>query len=189
VFEYLNNLEFYMHPGSSFLNTIAAQTALQLETFMPRQLLWVDDDADFLDLAQDAIEWSSNCEVTTIKDPYQVGRVASDKAFDLIVVDWNMPDLNGFDALRRVQHQINFDQLAPETWFERKTPVIVATVFEKIAVEKEQLLQSSFQYLGLVDKRQSLHNIIRDISTIYNQNERKTHSISRETRRGSNFFS
>ena len=189
MYEYLNNLELYIHPEGSFLNTIAAQAALRLETLLPRQLLWIDDDSDFLDLAQNAIELSSNCEVTTIIDPYQAGRVASAKAFDLIVVDWNMPELNGFNALRRVQRQLDFDQLSPETWFERKTPVIVATVHEKMVVEKERLPQGCFQYLGVVDKRQALHSIVRDISTLYNRNEKNTRAINREIRRGPNFFS
>ena len=81
-------------------------------------ILVVDDDMGNLKtMIQYLKETRENYEVLGITDPQLVFKVSQEKALDLVITDWNMPQLSGLDLIR------NFKERHPY----KKLPFIIVT--------------------------------------------------------------
>jgi two-component system OmpR family response regulator len=70
----------------------------------PARILVVDDEATLTDLLQMALRYEG-CEVRTAATGHAAVRTAKDFRPDAIVLDVMLPDLDGFEVLRRVRGQ------------------------------------------------------------------------------------
>jgi two-component system, OmpR family, response regulator len=70
----------------------------------PVRILVVDDEATLTDLLQMALRYEG-CEVRTAANGHTAIRTAKEFQPDAIVLDVMLPDLDGFDVLRRVRRQ------------------------------------------------------------------------------------
>jgi two-component system, OmpR family, response regulator len=70
----------------------------------PARILVVDDEATLTDLLQMALRYEG-CEVRTAATGHAAVRTAKDFQPDAIVLDVMLPDLDGFEVLRRVRGQ------------------------------------------------------------------------------------
>jgi two-component system OmpR family response regulator len=68
----------------------------------PAHLLVVDDEEVLLDLLRDALRFAGY-EVATAATGFDALREAKRHAVDLVVLDVNLPDLDGFDVCRRLR--------------------------------------------------------------------------------------
>ena len=66
-------------------------------------VLVVDDEAPFLDLCRLYLERSGRFTVTTMVSPKQALRILGDRAFDAIVSDYLMPEMNGIEFLSHIR--------------------------------------------------------------------------------------
>jgi len=66
------------------------------------RILIVDDEAALLDLLRDALRFAGY-EVTTAMSGFAALDQAKTAQFDLVVLDVNLPDLDGFDVCRRLR--------------------------------------------------------------------------------------
>ncbi len=66
------------------------------------RILIVDDEAALLDLLRDALRFAGY-EVATAMTGFAALDQAKTAAFDLVVLDVNLPDLDGFDVCRRIR--------------------------------------------------------------------------------------
>jgi two-component system OmpR family response regulator len=66
------------------------------------QLLVVDDEEALLDLLGDALRFAGY-EVRTARSGFEALRTASDDRPDLMVLDVNLPDLDGFEVCQRLR--------------------------------------------------------------------------------------
>jgi two-component system OmpR family response regulator len=65
-------------------------------------LLVVDDEEVLLDLLRDALKFAGY-EVATAATGFDALRAARKESFDLVVLDVNLPDLEGFDVCKRLR--------------------------------------------------------------------------------------
>lgn len=75
---------------------------------MPQRMLVIDDDKTVLDSCR-RIFSTEGFEVITTEAPQEGLRMASEKAFDVILVDWKMPGLDGLDVVQEL------DRRAPDS--------------------------------------------------------------------------
>ena len=69
------------------------------------RLLCVDDDLCFLMLFTAVLEAAGYCVVAT-NDPKKGLELAANMGFDLVILDYDMPEMNGVELARRLkQHQ------------------------------------------------------------------------------------
>lgn len=81
--------------------SVEAGTGSEQET-IPARLLVVDDEEALVDLLGDALRFAGY-EVVTASSGLEALRMASTHSPDLMVLDVNLPDLDGFEVCRRLR--------------------------------------------------------------------------------------
>ncbi len=74
------------------------------------RIVYVDDDKDFLQLTKLFLEELSNGLVTvhSLSNPEQIFSLLDTSNFDIIIADYQMPEMNGLDLLRQLKEK-NYD--------------------------------------------------------------------------------
>jgi DNA-binding response OmpR family regulator len=67
------------------------------------QVLVVDDDREFASLLAEYLEAEGTFAVTLTHDGQSGVKAATSSTFDIIILDVGLPELNGFEALRRIR--------------------------------------------------------------------------------------
>lgn len=138
-----------------------------------RRILFVEDDEAYGQLLALNLERKFGCNVSVAHDAFEAANLMSAHGYDLILTDWQLPEMNGFRSLERAESGLALDPAAPQDWFlQKKIPVIVVTACDSAEVEKERRLKKRFQFLGVVSKGQSAEGVIDQIEMIYGNSPR-----------------
>lgn len=101
---------------------------------MNYQLLWIDDEIELLKAHLLFLE-KKGYEVETATNGYDALERCAEKAFDLILLDENMPGLSGLETLQRIK------SIAPST------PVVMVTKSEEENIMEQAIGQQIADYL------------------------------------------
>ena len=96
----------------------------------PIDVLVVDDDEVLLKTAEDTLE-SMGAKVECAKTGAEAlgmisGRRGEGRSFDVIILDWKMPDMNGIETVRRIRSEID-----------ENVPVLLISAYDRSEVEEE----------------------------------------------------
>jgi CheY-like chemotaxis protein len=78
---------------------MAVAEAVKSYKSAPPRVLVVDDEVDLIELVGDALEHNINCFLTTATSVAQAAEILERQPIDLLVVDLNLPDGNGFSLI------------------------------------------------------------------------------------------
>jgi len=67
------------------------------------KILLVDDDRDMCESLSDVLTLDSNYNVSYTTDPLQALEMVKKGNFDLIIIDYKMPQMNGVELLKRIK--------------------------------------------------------------------------------------
>ena len=67
------------------------------------KILLVDDDRDMCESLSDVLTLDSNYNVSYTTDPLQALEMVKKGDFDLIIIDYKMPQMNGVELLKRIK--------------------------------------------------------------------------------------
>ena len=95
---------------------------------MPLHILLADDDDSTLMVARLGLR-KAGFEVTTVDEGQAALAAARATVFDALVLDWNMPDLDGIDVCRQL--------MADPSW--SKVPILFLTGASHEGAEQEAL--------------------------------------------------
>lgn len=70
-------------------------------------VLYVDDDPDLLKLGEIFLERSGNMTVTTARGAHEAIPLLRDQTFDVIISDYQMPQMDGIAFLKHLKHEGN----------------------------------------------------------------------------------
>ncbi len=70
-------------------------------------ILLVDDDANILDTAKDILE-EAHYEISTASNGAQANALLDQKAFNVVVVDFQLPDTTGLELARKIRERNDF---------------------------------------------------------------------------------
>ncbi|MGQ9616741.1 MAG: response regulator [Spirochaetota bacterium] len=92
----------------------------ELEEARKKKLLVVDNDPEFLSSASNVIKNISDVEMRTTGSGFDAGMIITEWIPDLILLSFLMPDLDGFDAIKRIKanpklKKISIIALTPKT--------------------------------------------------------------------------
>jgi DNA-binding response OmpR family regulator len=107
-----------------------------MEIRTERNLLMIDDEPYFSELVKDILT-GAHCTITTFSDPHAGLREALMRNdLDLILLDIEMPELNGLEILRQIKKSHN-----------HTVPVMMLTAHAEMAVVTQALNQGAQDYL------------------------------------------
>lgn len=100
-----------------------------------KNVLVADDEPQISEVVRLSLE-RTGCRVKTVSSGRDALRQAEDAAFDLLIIDVAMPDMDGFEAVRLIKQKPGYSEL----------PVIILTGSgdTKIRVAAEQLGVAAF---------------------------------------------
>jgi len=158
-----------MHLGHTFYNDsypVANPILYPWETIFPRvkkqkRVLVVDDDADMVDLLKLMFKDDREIKIFTSQDPYEAMEMMSVQVFDFIILDWNLPHLNGLETLLEVEKGFKFDPNLPLEWDQKKVRVIVLSGNERESCKVTNT--KHFRYSGYINKAKNAVTIASDL--------------------------
>lgn len=87
----------------SFLTQNRMPIPRELEEAKRKKILIVDDDLDFFDVAQKILAKVPDIEVRTSASGFDTGVLVAEWLPDLILLNFIMPDLDGFEVTRKIK--------------------------------------------------------------------------------------
>lgn len=130
--------KFY-HEISALLFHEQHTASIKLEPIFKQQqsILVIDDDVSSQKLLSRTLR-NMNYKVQTTKDGNRGVKLAERVPYDLILVDMNMPGINGIETARKIREQINLNQSTPiiimsaDNLSEYRTEIDAAGINDKV---------------------------------------------------------
>jgi CheY-like chemotaxis protein len=172
-----NDIVDYNFPRKTVLNTPLRKPIddqwikenTQLKSARRKKILLIEDDLDMAQVLAYKLVKECGCNIDFAFDPFEAIDQATENFYDFIILDWNLPDLNGGQTLLRIEKQIHLEPNAPPEWDGKRIPVIVFSSGER----QECPLKESrhFDYLGFISKAQPFQRIIETFSDLFRKRE------------------
>ena len=70
---------------------------------MKKKILLIDDEKDIIDMVKVRLEVGGAYEATTVYSGKEGVKRANSESFDLVITDFNMPDINGDQVLTEIK--------------------------------------------------------------------------------------
>ncbi|HND84456.1 MAG TPA: response regulator [Pseudobdellovibrionaceae bacterium] len=125
------------------------------------KVLVIDDSADSVEMMSRILS-NNGCDITMAFDGEDSEVLLSKKEFDLVIVDWNMPNMNGRETL------IMMDKiLGNQKDSQGKTPSMPVVIYTAEEQENLDLPQCKFlTYVGFINKQQNFTSMSKSCSFI-----------------------
>lgn len=129
------------------------------------RILMIEDDQDLNMLLKGTLQKHFSCKVDTATDPYEAMNCLSGKRYDLIVLDWQLPALNGGETLTEVEKGLSSDKKRTSLPDGKKIPVLI---FSGTPEKECNFTQTAhFTRVGYVSKKKSLNEICTAFSQYF----------------------
>ncbi|MGV8128295.1 MAG: PAS domain S-box protein [Methanolinea sp.] len=157
-------------------------------------ILYVDDEPAFLDIMKISLERSGECSVTTVQNAPDALRTLSERPYDAIISDYQMPEMDGITFLNAVREQFGNIPFILFTGRGREEVVIDAInsgadfYLQKGSDMKAQVAELSTKVRYAVTRRQVEKDLIESEERYRNVVEDQTEFICRFLPDGTHSF-
>lgn len=131
-----------------------------LEKQHSARVLVIDDSLDSVKLMSHILD-HYKCDVTMAFDGQDAIPLLVNKPFDLIVLDWQMPQMGGRDTLLLMDRLLSERKIHK---IRRPIPVVIYTGHSE--EELDLPLVKHFTYTGFINKRQAFSSMLRSFNFI-----------------------
>jgi len=122
---------------------------------MLTQALLVDDSRSVLNFLKRLIEADGNVQATTFTDPVQAMAAAAEHEYDIVLVDYEMPEMDGITFIGKLRSLPNFADI----------PIVMITSIETDEVRMKALEAGATDFLSkrpqALEIRVRLRNLVR----------------------------
>lgn len=132
-----------------------------------KKVLIIDDDKEISDLLKSVIENQDRVEVKLAHDPYEAMSLLTDQVYDMIVLDWNLPKLNGLKTIIETEKLFRFDPTLPLEWDSKKVQVVTFSGDDNSTCKLPNT--KHFRYAGHINKKNSLETIVGKLNSYFDQ--------------------
>lgn len=146
------------------MNELTHVNATKLVVPRNGKILIVEDDKDMAEVLADKLAFEG-AYVEIANDPYEALNQLSEHHYDLVIMDWQLPDMTGGETLKQADRNTMLDPVAVEQWYMKKTPVIILSAHK--ARECRTNKNSTYNVISYVSKRQPLANIVKDLKEAF----------------------
>jgi PleD family two-component response regulator len=132
-----------------------------------RKILIVDDDQEIAELVQLALLQEHRFDVKLASDPYEAITMMMDEVYDFVLLDWNLPRMNGLKTILEAEKVFRHDPTLPLDWEARKVGVLTFSA----EADKTCRLPSTphFKYMGHVSKQNRIHSIVEIMQNYFDR--------------------
>jgi two-component system response regulator VicR len=96
----------------NFLNQNKMPIPKELEEARKKKILVVDHDADFLSSSSNLLESIPDTDTKTTNSGFDAGMLIAEWLPDLVLLDFSLPGLNGFEASRKMREHPRLKKIA-----------------------------------------------------------------------------
>jgi PleD family two-component response regulator len=126
-----------------------------------KRVLIIDNDFKMSNLLKSILQNNKEFKITIANDPYEAIDLMTGQVFDLIVIEWNLPMLNGLETLMEVEKGFKFEPNLPLEWDNKKVPVIILSDSDKSSCKPPYT--KHFKYFGYINKGIAIEHIIEHL--------------------------
>lgn len=123
-----------------------------------KRILLVEDDVDMSEILQNRLKKMYSCKVDIAADPFEAMNMMVEQYYDLIILDWNLPVLDGGETLLRAEQAMAFEPCLPIQWDQKEVPVVVFSSSQKEDCKMKST--KHFNCVGFISKAQPLNKIL-----------------------------
>lgn len=123
-----------------------------------KKVLMIEDDPDMSSIMKRALKDNYGCVVDVAHDPFEAINFIVEKFYDLIILDWQLPGLNGAETLVEAEKGLRFEPSIPIQWDRSKAPVVIFSSSKKSECPPRRT--KHFNYTGFISKAQPLSDIV-----------------------------
>lgn len=152
---------------SSKLNQVLFNTVKNIKK--AKRILIIEDDSDMSKVLSKSLKENYNCIIDIAHDPFEAVNYIVDKFYDVIILDWQLPGLNGAETLLAAEKSLRFEPSIPIQWDTHQARVVILSSSEKRNCSARKT--KHFNYTGYISKQQPLSLIIEDLG-LYIENEK-----------------
>lgn len=132
-----------------------------------KRLLVIEDDLEMGEMVRDCLQVRYQCQVDVANDPFEAINKMTDKFYDLIILDWQLPALTGGEVLKATERELYFEPDLPIQWDSHRVPVVIFSAFEKAKCAFNK--SKHFNCIGFVSKRQPLKSMVNSFAEFMDQ--------------------
>jgi CheY-like chemotaxis protein len=143
--------------GSSTIHERWLEEQLRLRSAPRKKVLWIEDDVDLAGLVGGELKKTYPCRIDMATNTQQAISRATQECYDLIILDWHLPELNGGQTLMSMETAMFAEPDLPKKWENKSVPVVIFSSASML----ECLFKSTihFNYAGFISKSQPLEHI------------------------------
>lgn len=135
----------------------------KLQKRNPKMLI-VEDDLDVAALSKILIEKFSNFECESVSDAFEAFSSLYENNFDYLLVDINLPGINGIEMLKQIDLHVDKDPLFVEkTHYCKKVPVLFYSGYE--LTEELPPSLKHFEVIGFIKKDKLAKKLAENFAT------------------------
>lgn len=123
-----------------------------------KKILMIEDDSEMSSVISKALKENYGCTIDVAHDPFEAINFIVDKFYDLIILDWQLPGLNGAETLVAAEKGLRFEPSIPIQWDRCRAPVVIFSSSKKSECPPRRT--KHFNYTGFISKGQPLTQII-----------------------------
>ncbi|AHI06103.1 putative PilL protein [Bdellovibrio bacteriovorus W] len=138
---------------------MVVETTSSLEKQHSARVLVIDDNLDSVKLMSHILD-HYKCDVTMAFDGQDAIPLLINRQFDLVILDWQMPQMGGRDTL------LLMDRLLNEKGVKVRKPIPVVIYTGHSEEELDLPLIKHFAYTGFINKKQSFSSMMRSFNFI-----------------------
>jgi len=145
--------------------------AVEIEILKESRILVVDDNPSNVLLLEALLQQEDYNNVSSTTDPTQVRRLHEDNDFDLILLDIQMPKMNGFEVMEQLKDHHDQDDYLPVLVLTAQTDM--ETRLRSLDLGARDFVTKPFQHAEVL---QRIHNSL-EIRHLYKQKKEYSHTL------------
>ncbi|MBC7419691.1 MAG: response regulator [Bdellovibrio sp.] len=128
-----------------------------------KRILMIEDDPDMSSLISRSLKQKYSCTIDIAQDPFEAMNFMTEKFYDLIILDWQLPALNGAETLVQAEKGLRLEPALPIQWDRQRVPVVIFSSSKKNECTPRKT--KHFNYVGFVSKAQPLGSILESFGS------------------------
>ncbi len=141
--------------NSPILNTIKKAFKTYKKS---KKILMIEDDPDMSTLIARSLKQKYSCVIDIAQDPFEAMNFMTENFYDMIILDWQLPALNGAETLVQAEKGLRLEPSLPIQWDRQRVPVVIFSSSKKNECPPRRT--KHFNYVGFVSKAQPLSAIL-----------------------------